>query len=544
MTQKECGGSTYGRLSSERLALLVDGAAFAMALEDIQRPFTVVRRDGKYTVGPPEFVGRDDFVGFVPACAMESLGAQSFRDTHGVRYAYVAGAMAGGIGSVEIVEAMGDAGMLGFFGAAGLSLGEIERAIDRVQRSLDERAYGFNLIHTPAEPQLESAVVDLYLRRGVHLIEASAYLGLTTPLVRYRVHGIHQDASGRIVTPNRVIAKVSRVEVASQFFAPPPGRLLEKLVASSDITLDEAKLACHIPVAQDLTAEADSGGHTDNRPAIALLPTFLSLRDRQQATFEFQDELRVGAAGGIATPQATAAAFTMGAAYVLTGSINQACVESGTSTLVREMLAEAGQADITMAPAPDMFEMGVKVQVLKRGTLFAMRGAKLYELYTTYDSLETLPAKEQAQLEKSVFQAPIEEVWDETRTYFLERDPSQVERAESDPKHKMALVFRWYLGLASRWANSGEASRKLDFQIWCGPAMGAFNEWVRGSFLERPQNRRVVTIALNLLYGAATRLRTSSLQLQGIELPVDLSRIAPLQPGEMEERSRCVRTNV
>ncbi len=26
-----------------------------------------------------------------------------------------------------------------------------------------------------------------------------------------------------------------------------------------------------------------------------------------------------------------------------------------------------------MAPAADMFEMGVKVQVLKRGTLFAMR---------------------------------------------------------------------------------------------------------------------------------------------------------------------------
>ncbi len=26
-----------------------------------------------------------------------------------------------------------------------------------------------------------------------------------------------------------------------------------------------------------------------------------------------------------------------------------------------------------------------------------------------------------------------------------------------DPKHKMALVFRWYLGLSSRWANAGDA---------------------------------------------------------------------------------------
>ncbi len=45
-------------------------------------------------------------------------------------------------------------------------------------------------------------------------------------------------------------------------------------------------------------------------------------------------------------------------------------------------------------------------------------------------------------------------------------------------------MFRWYLGLSSRWANAGEAGRQLDYQVWCGPAMGAFNEWAKGSFLE------------------------------------------------------------
>ena len=73
---------------------------------------------------------------------------------------------------------------------------------------------------------------------------------------------------------------------------------------------------------------------------------------------------------GAVTPGSAAAAFAMGAAYIVTGSVNQACVESGTSDVVRDMLAEAGQADITMAPAADMFEMGVEVQVLKRGTTF------------------------------------------------------------------------------------------------------------------------------------------------------------------------------
>ena len=112
----------------------------------------------------------------------------------------------------------------------------------------------------------------------------------------------------------------------------------------------------------------------------------------------------------------------MGAAYVLTGSVNQACVESGSSDAVREMLAQAEQADVIMAPAADMFEMGVKVQVLKRGTLFAMRAAKLYELYRGHARLEDLPAVERAALEKNLFRAPMEEVWGQTRRYFLERD--------------------------------------------------------------------------------------------------------------------------
>src|SRR5206468_2701677 len=191
----------------------------------------------------------------------------------------------------------------------------------------------------------------------------------------------------------------------------------------------------------------------------------------------------VGAAGGISTPWAAAAAFAMGAAYVVTGSVNQGCVEAGTSGAVRKMLAEARQADIAMAPAADMFEMGVKVQVLKRGTMFAMRAAKLFEFYRAYDSIEAIPAAERLALEKNLFRAPLEMIWDETRGYFEARDPAQLDRAARDPKHKMALVFRWYLGQSSHWANAGEPTRGVDYQVWCGPAMAAFNEWARGSCL-------------------------------------------------------------
>lgn len=468
----------------------------------------------------------------VPGFHPEYLGDAAFRADHGLRYAYVAGAMANGIGSAEVVEAMARAGMLGFFGAAGLSLTAIEAAIDRLARNVGDQPYGFNLIHSPNEPDMEEAVVDLYLRRNIRLVEASAYLDLTLPIVRFRVHGIRRASDGRVITPNQVIAKVSRVEVAGKFMAPPPPPMLRTLLEREEITPEQADLAGHIPMAQDITAEADSGGHTDNRPSITLIPTMLALRDRIQARYEYVRPLRVGAAGGIAMPASAAAAFAMGAAYVLTGSINQACVEAGTSETARSMLAQAEQADTMMAPAADMFEMGVKVQVLKRGTMFPMRATRLYELYRTCSCLEDIPAAERATLEKTVFRAPLEEIWRLTRDFFQERDPRQIERAERDPKHKMALVFRWYLGQSSRWAKSGESSRRIDYQIWCGPAMGAFNEWVKGSFLEIAENRRVVVVAMNILIGAAVMLRAQSIRCQGVSLPANCPRLVPL---EMEE---------
>ena len=157
--------------------------------------------------------------------------------------------------------------------------------------------------------------------------------------------------------------------------------MVRELLQQGLITPEEADLSQEIPMAQDLTAEADSGGHTDNRPAISLFPTMISLRDAYNQKFQYPEPLCVGFAGGISTPESTAAAFQMGAAYVLTGSVNQSCRESGTSPGVKELLARAEQADVAMAPAADMFEIGARVQVLKRGTMFSVRAEKLYNIY-------------------------------------------------------------------------------------------------------------------------------------------------------------------
>jgi len=477
-------------------------------------------------------------VAYLPACRPCHLGDPSFAAEHGLRYPYMGGAMANGIASVELVEALGRAGMLGVYGAAGQPMGAVESAVDRLQRASagGDLPFGCNLIHSPGEPALEAAVADLYGRRGVTLVEASAYLDLTLPVVRYRVKGLRRDAAGAVVAGHRVIAKVSRAEVAAKFLAPPPAKFLRELVASGEVTAEQAGWAERFPMADDLTAEADSGGHTDNRPANVIVPIMIALRDRLQARHRYEQVPRVGAAGGVSTPWAAASAFAMGAAYVVTGSVNQACVESGTSDAVRAMLAGAQQADTMMAPAADMFEMGVKVQVLKRGTLFAMRAAKLYELYRAHAGLDDLAAADLATLEKTYFRAPVGEIWELTRDFFLNRDPAHVARAERDPRHKMALVFRWYLGLSSTWANAGEPTRGVDYQVWCGPAMGAFNEWVKGTFLEPPAERRVVTVGLNILYGAAVLSRARALATQGLPLPPGTPRLVPLSVAEIEGR--------
>lgn len=502
----------------------VDGTTHAgsdavrQAIGTLNEPVILIRTDDGFAHarGGSATLGKAQdglpLAAYLPSLPPEQLGDPRFRETHGLKLAYMTGAMANGIGSVEVVEAMSRAGMLGSFGAAGLSLERIGQAIDRLQASLGDSPWCVNLIHSPNEPAHEAATAELLLKKGVRLVEASAYLDLTPAIVHYRVAGLSREGIA-----NRVIAKISRVEVATKFLSPPPERLVKELLTAGKITAEQAELAAHVPMADDITAEADSGGHTDNRPAITLLPTILALRDRLQSQFRYATPPRVGLAGGIATPSAVAAAFSMGAAYVVTGSINQACVESGSSDPVRKMLAEAGQPDVTMAPAADMFEMGVKVQVLKRGTMFPMRAQKLFDLYRQYPAWESVPANERATVEKTFFRATFDDIWTQTREFFQRRDPTQLPKAEAEARHKMALVFRWYLGLSSRWANSGEPSRQLDYQVWCGPSMGAFNEWTKGTPLEAPANRKVADVATALMHGACVVLRQQALRQQGVE---------------------------
>lgn len=131
-------------------------------------------------------------------------------------------------------------------------------------------------------------------------------------------------------------------------------------------------------------------------------------------------------------------------------------------------------------------------------------------------------------MEKRIFRKSAAEVWEETRNFYINRlkDPEKVERAEKvDRKLKMSMTFRWYLSKSSGWANRGENERKLDYQIWCGPAIGSFNDFIRGSYLDPKVAKQypcVVQTNLQLLTGACYLRRLQSLSRhEGVQTDLD-----------------------
>ncbi|MGW1990756.1 PfaD family polyunsaturated fatty acid/polyketide biosynthesis protein [Embleya sp. NPDC001921] len=482
----------------------------------------VRRRSDSATVAVPGDAPVEgcEVVGTLPPLYPEWLGDRSFTADHGVRFPYVAGEMAQGIAGVAMVKAMARADLLGIFGAAGLPIDAVRRAIEELRRDLPEHAsWGVNIIHNPHSPAWENEVAALAIRHGVRCVSVSAFSEVTRALVHCCAAGLRARADGRVERPRMMMAKVSRPEVAEQFLAPAPPALLQELVAEGLLTADEAALAAHVPMVDDLTVESDSGGHTDGRPLSTALPQILALRDAVAHRHGIAPRTRIGAAGGLGTPHAVAAAFAMGAAYVVTGSVNQLSLEADTSDRARTMLQAADTMDVAMAPSADMFELGAKVQVLSRGTMFAARAAKLAQLYRDHESLEEIPPAQIARLEREMFRQPLAQVWAQTEEFWRAREPAQADRAAVDAKHRMALVFRWYLGMSSTWATTGTADRSVDYQIWCGPAVGAFNDWRKDGFLADPANLSVVQIARNLMEGATVLTRAHQLRSHGVDLP-------------------------
>ncbi len=437
-----------------------------------------------------------------------SLGNKDFCEEYGIKYAYLTGAMVRGIASKELVIRQGRAGLMSYFGAGGLSMSKIEESIQEIQSELSSgESYGLNLLCNLENPQKEQETVELYLKYNIRYVEAAAFMQMTPALVLYRLKGLKKDENGSVCCDNKILGKLSRPEVAESFMSPAPERVVKRLLEEGKITEEQAELSKSVPMSYDICIEADSGGHTDGGIPTVLVPSIMSLRKEMQQKYNYDRTIRIGQGGGIGTPEAAAAAFIMGVDFVLTGSINQCTVQGGISESVKNMLQDINVQDTEYAPAGDMFEIGARVQVLKKGVFFPVRANKLYQLYTNYNSLDELPEKTKAQLQDKYFKKSFDDIWHETKSYFEEKGYSdRLERADKSPKNKMSLVFQWYFRNSMKLAFNGDEEGRINYQVHTGPALGAFNQWVKGTELEDWRNRHVDEIAEKIMLGTAELL--------------------------------------
>ena len=136
------------------------------------------------------------------------------------------------------------------------------------------------------------------------------------------------------------------------------------------------------------------------------------------------------------------------------------------------------------------------------------KAQKLYDLYKHHDSLEEIDEAVRRQIQDKYFGRSFDDVWSETRDFYLRTKPDEIEKAEQSPKAKMGLIFRWYFVHTMRIALNGDEEQRVNYQVHCGPALGAFNQWVKGSDLEEWRNRHVDELAERLMKSTAEVLRT------------------------------------
>lgn len=247
----------------------------------------------------------------------EDFGDPEFKRTYGLYYALYSST------STDQAIALGKTGFMGSVCPGGQSLEDVAWEIDKMKAALGEKTFLVNM-RSDCSADMQMDLVRLLIDKGVPGVETSSILAPTEALVYYRVKGIREE-NGKIIVPHKIIARVSREEALENFVSPPAARIVADLLDGGRITAQEAILASRVPMADDITVEAVSGG----RPMVSALPAFRALVNRKQAEFGYQQKVRLGAAG-CGTGAGCLAAFEMGAAYVVTCGADMFGVEKFT----------------------------------------------------------------------------------------------------------------------------------------------------------------------------------------------------------------------
>jgi trans-AT polyketide synthase/acyltransferase/oxidoreductase domain-containing protein len=428
-----------------------------------------------------------------------SIGNAEFSKKYRTKYNYAVGGMGHGISGVDFVVKSCNEGILSFLGANCVDLDVIGSMIDQVKHKINsDTLFGVNITENYFEPQNTKDLINLCTEKGVRVIEASNFMTVTKELVRYKISGIGLDAEGS-VTGNAIIAKVSNTNVAREFLKPPSDSILNELLNEKAITKDEFDIAGKIPVADDVCIVGDCAYETEKGNLLTMLPEVLDVAEKIYKENLLVAKSRIGAAGSIGSGRTILALHYMGAEFFMTGSVNECTKEADIPDDVKDMLVKTNVNDFTYAPSENMFELNRFVQVLKKGVFFPSRANMLKSVYDTVNSIDDISGEIKLYIEDKLLQCGFD-------NYFakIKLTENQIKLANSNSKYKMAIIFKQYLHEASDKALFSKDRDKdvVDFQVYCGTAIGTANERLKDSKINDWKMRNTANIAEVLMQDA------------------------------------------
>lgn len=208
-------------------------------------------------------------------------------DVLDIKYPILSGGMAH-VSTAELVSAVSEAGGLGIVAAGGKTPQELEEEIDKT-RSLTDKPFGVNLLLLDPDVEEKVAVV---CQKEVSMVTTGAG------------------------NPGKFVGKLK--EAGVKIFPLVPSTILVRRLQRYDI--------------DGVVAEGmEAGGHIGEVTTMALLPQVCEV-----------SEVPVVAAGGIASGQAMAASFALGAEGIQMGTRFAVCKESPIHPRYKEKIIGAG----------------------------------------------------------------------------------------------------------------------------------------------------------------------------------------------------------
>ena len=429
-----------------------------------------------------------------------SLGNQDFERTLNLKFPYVCGSMYYGIASPEMIIRLAKAGMLGFIGTSICNIESIKRDINIIKNKLDGEVFGLGVTYNQNVNE-ENSIYNLILSEDIKIIEISDYMSITKNLIKYRVKGMQKSNYSNVMQPHHVMAKVSRIEMAELFLKPAPSDIIEALLEAGEITQNEAECAACVPVADFVSITSENDIHISSVPNFMLLSEIKKLSREIQKEYLFSKCSYIGIAGGIGNPDVIALSFLLGADYVVSGSINQCCKQANISDITKNILATVDIHDCEYVPDLKNMELGIKMNVVRKGLLFPARANKLFDLYKRYNAIDEIEADVIHSIETRIFKKNINTFSKESEKFFSE---SELKTFNTNPKSKLLHIIKCYYQVALHDAIEGNENNKINFLIKCNPTMGFFNRWAKGKSIENWIDRDVDKIGIMMLEEAST----------------------------------------